>query len=83
MHYKLFMGTFSSTALDWFISLPDGHITSFDQFSTLFREQFIVNQAPHPVSFDLFDVKQYQRELYRAGARSSVLDQLLLSSWVG
>jgi len=48
MHCKLFLGTFSSTTLDWFISLPDGHITSFDQFSTLFREQFIVNQAPSP-----------------------------------
>jgi len=47
MHYKLFMGTFSGTTLDWFISLPDGHITSFDQFSTLFKEQYIVNQA-HP-----------------------------------
>jgi len=34
IHCKLFMGTFSGTALDWFISLPDGHITSFDQFST-------------------------------------------------
>jgi len=59
MHHKLFMGTFSGTTLDWFISLPDGHITSFDQFSTLFKEQFIVNQAPTPDSFDLFDVKQY------------------------
>jgi len=46
MHFKLFMGTFSGTTLDWFISLPDGHITSFDKFSTLFREQFIVNRAP-------------------------------------
>ncbi|XP_068497461.1 uncharacterized protein [Phaseolus vulgaris] len=62
MHYKLFMSTFSGTALDWFISLPDGHITSFDQFSTLFREQYIVNQAPPPVSYDLFDVKQYHGE---------------------
>jgi len=24
IHYKLFMGTFSGTTLDWFISLPDG-----------------------------------------------------------
>jgi len=48
--------------LDWFVSLPDGHITSFDQFSTLFREQYIVNQAPPPVSYDLFDVRQYQGE---------------------
>ena len=62
MYYKLCMGTFSSTALDLFISLPDGHITSFDQFSTLFKEQFIVNQVPTPVTFDLFYVKQYQRE---------------------
>ena len=56
------MSTFSGTALDWFISLPDGHIISFDQFSTLFREQYIVNQALPPVSYDLFDVKQYQGE---------------------
>jgi len=38
MHYKLFMSTLSGTTLDWFVSLPDGHITSFDQFSTLLRE---------------------------------------------
>jgi len=62
MHCKLFMGKFLGTTFDWFISLPDGHITSFDQFSTLFREQFIVNRAPPAVSFDLFDVKQYQGE---------------------
>ena len=62
MHCKLFKSTFSGTTLDWFISLPNGHITSFYQFSTLFREQYIVNQAPPPVSYDLFDVKQYQGE---------------------
>ena len=38
MHCKLFMSTLSGTVLDWFVSLPDGHITSFDQFLTLFRE---------------------------------------------
>jgi len=59
MHCKLFMRAFSGTALDWFISLLNAHITSLDQFSTLFREQFIVNQTPPPVSFNLFDVKQY------------------------
>jgi len=25
MHCKLFMSTLSGTALDWFVSLPDGH----------------------------------------------------------
>jgi len=62
MHCKLFMRTFSGITLDSFISLPNGHITSFYQFSNLFREQFIVNQIPPPISFDLFDVKQYQGE---------------------
>ena len=62
MHSKLLMGTFSGTTLDWFINLPDGHITSFDQFLTLFKEQYIVNLALPPVSFDLFNVKQYQGE---------------------
>jgi len=59
MHCKLFKGTFTCTTLDWFIGLLNGHIISFDQFSTLFREQFIVNRAPPLVSFDLFGVKQY------------------------
>ena len=62
MHCKLFMSTLSCTTLDWFVSLPDGHITSFDKFSTLFREQYIVNRAPPPVSYDLFDVRQYEGE---------------------
>jgi len=59
VHCKLFMSTLAGTTLDWFISLPDGHVTSFAQFSTLFREQYIANQAPPPVSYDLFDIRQY------------------------
>jgi len=59
---KLFMSTLTGMAMDWFISLPDGHITSFAQLSQLFREQYLANRAPPPVSYDLFDVKQYQGE---------------------
>jgi len=59
---KLFMSTLTGMAMDWFISLPDGHITSFTQLSQLFREQYLANRAPPPVSYDLFDVKQYQGE---------------------
>jgi len=62
VHCKLFMSTLTGTALDWFVSLLDGHVTSFAQFSTSFREQYIVNRAPPPVSYDLFDVRQYQGE---------------------
>jgi len=53
VHCKLFMSTLVSTTLDWFISLPNGHVTSFAQFSTLLREQYIANRAPPPVSYDL------------------------------
>jgi len=59
---KLFLSTLTGMALDWFISLPEGHITSFAQLSRLFREQYLANRAPAPVSYDLFDVKQFQGE---------------------
>jgi len=59
---KLFMSTLTGMAMDWFISLPEGHITSFAQLSRLFREQYLANRALAPVSYDLFDVKQYQGE---------------------
>jgi len=35
---KLLMSTLTGMSMDWFISLPDGHITSFAQLSKLFRE---------------------------------------------
>ncbi|XP_068498344.1 uncharacterized protein [Phaseolus vulgaris] len=49
-------------AMEWFVSLPEGHIMSFTQLSQLFREQYLANRAPPAVSYDLFDVKQYQGE---------------------
>ena len=62
VYCKLLMSTLASAALEWFVSLPDGHITTFDQFATLFREQYLVNKAPTPLSYDVFDIKQYQGE---------------------
>ena len=44
---KLFMSMLAGMAMDWFISLPDDHVTSFAQLSQLFREQYIVNRLPH------------------------------------
>ena len=38
------------------------HITTFQQFFKMFVEQYIVNKAPPLVSYDLFDVRQYQGE---------------------
>jgi len=56
------MTTLAGIAMDWFISLLDGHVTSFPQLTKLFREQYIANWAPPSVSYDLFDVRQYQGE---------------------
>jgi len=63
---KLFMSTLTGIAMDWFISLLEGHITSFAQLSQLFREQYLANRAPPSVSYYLFDVKQYQGETFRS-----------------
>jgi len=62
VYCKLLMSTLAGVALEWFVSLPDGHITTFDQFATLFREQYLVNKATTRLSYDVFDIKQYQRE---------------------
>jgi len=59
---KLFMSTLMGMGMDWFISLPEGHVTCFAQLSRLFREQYLANRAPAPDSYDLFDVKQFQGE---------------------
>ncbi|XP_068503938.1 uncharacterized protein [Phaseolus vulgaris] len=62
VYCKVFMSTLSGTTLDWFVSLPTGHITTFQQFPKMFVEQYIVNKEPPLVSYDLFDVRQYEGE---------------------
>jgi len=65
VYCKMFMSTLQGTALEWFVSLPTGHITSFQQFSKLFVDRYIVNKALPMVSYDLFDVRQHQGESLR------------------
>jgi len=65
VYCKMFVSTLQGTALEWFVSLPTGHITNFQQFSKLFVNQYIVSKAPPRVSYDLFDVRQYQGESLR------------------
>jgi len=38
VYCKMLMSTLTGAALEWFVSLPDEHITNFDHFATLFRE---------------------------------------------
>jgi len=59
---KLFMSTLLGTTMDWFISLLDGHVTSFPQLTKLFKAQYIANRAPPSISYDLFDIRQYLGE---------------------
>jgi len=60
VYCKLLISTLAGATLKWFVSLPDGDIPTFDQFATLFREQYLVNKAPTRLPFDVFDIKQYQ-----------------------
>jgi len=46
VYCKLFMSTLASATLEWFVSLHDGHITTFNQFTTLFREQYLIKRLP-------------------------------------
>jgi len=59
VYCNLLMSTLAGVALEWFISLPDGHITTFDQFAPLFREQYLIKKPPPRISYDVFDIKQY------------------------
>ena len=65
MYCKFLMSTLAGAAVEWFVSLPNGHITTFDQFATLFREQYLINRAPPQIFYDVFDIKQYQGELLK------------------
>jgi len=58
----MFIGTFTGTTLQWFSGIPDGQITSFPQFSRMFREQLSVNKVKPPRLYDLFSIRQREGE---------------------
>jgi len=58
----MFMDTLTGTTIQSFSGLPDGHITSFAQFTKLFWEQFYANRVKPPVLYDLFNVRQREGE---------------------
>ena len=88
VYSKLLMSTLAGAALEWFVSLPNGHIMTFDQFATLFREQYLINRALPRISYNVFDIKRYTR-LLRIHLRSygspheqaSRAPDLLLTCW--
>jgi len=57
IQYKMFMGTFIGTSLQWFSGILDGLITSFSQFSTMFREKFSANKVNRTRTYDLINVR--------------------------
>jgi len=40
---KLFMSTLVGTTMEWFMSLPDGHVTLFPRLTKLFWAQYLAN----------------------------------------
>jgi len=46
VYCKLLMSTLAGATLEWFVSLPNGHITTFDQFVTLFRNNTSLTRPP-------------------------------------
>jgi len=59
---KMLMGTFTGITLQWFSGILDGQITSFSQFSMMFRESFSANKVKPLRIYDLFGVKQWEGE---------------------
>jgi len=63
---KMFMSTFTGTTLQWFSRILDGHITSFPEFSRMFKEQFSTNKVNSLQLCDLFNVRQSEGESLKA-----------------
>jgi len=63
---KMFMSTFTGTALQWFSGIPDGCITSFPQLSRMFKDQFSANKVNPPRLCDMFNVRQSEGKLLKA-----------------
>jgi len=62
---KMFVGTLTRTALQWFKRTSYGTVNSFQTFSQLFLQQFAANQVKPPKLVDLFDIRQKEREPLR------------------
>jgi len=52
----MFVGTLIGTTLQWFSGVPDKSVTSFQEFSRVFKKQFSAKKVEPPRLVDLFDV---------------------------
>jgi len=55
---KMFVGTLTHIALEWFNTLPNALINSFLDFSRAFLERFSANRAKPMEMANMFDVRQ-------------------------
>jgi len=62
---KMFVWTLMGTTLQRFNGILDVRITSFQEFSNMFKEQFSANKIEPPRLADLFDVRQGEGESYK------------------
>jgi len=71
VYCKMLMSMLSGATLEWFVSLPDGHITTFDKFAMLFREKYLDNKAPTRLSYGVFLC-----QTIRGGVREGLPEQV-------
>jgi len=62
---KMFLGTFTEIALQWFGRISHKTINAFQVFSQMFLEQFKANKLKPPRIVDLFTIKQQESELLK------------------
>lgn len=59
---KIFVGALIGIVLQWFSGFPKGSITSFQEFSSMFKEKKFINKIEPPRLANLFDVRQREGE---------------------
>jgi len=55
---KMLTGTFTGTTLQWLSEISYAHVTSFPQFSRMFKKQLSANKVKHPRLYNLFNIRQ-------------------------
>jgi hypothetical protein len=59
---RLFASSFTEEALDWFRALPDNHITSYEDFSKLFKDRWLTNANGGTLGAQFNQIKKREYE---------------------
>jgi hypothetical protein len=62
---RLFASSLTEEALDWFKGLPDNHITTYDDFSTLFKSRWSRKEDGGTLGTQFNQIKKKENETVR------------------